>query len=283
METHKSFQAPAASPERATESQADAIRIDPAASAALAEAIKSAKEGLKPASVVAPVTSAEAALPPIPAKSRAVFIPRAAQAAAILFLIGAGWFASYMGTLGNREAIERFAAETARSQEILAKLTSDLDSLKGTMASYRDASHTAASASAADRAKLAEKVDRLAIALQEPGKKLSALEARFDKFEGQITTTLNSLSAKPTVTAAAATSAEVKPDSAVKPARTEPVDGWVLREVYNGSALVESRNRRLYEVMPGGIIPGVGRVEAIERRGARWVVLTDKGFIGTYR
>jgi hypothetical protein len=35
--------------------------------------------------------------------------------------------------------------------------------------------------------------------------------------------------------------------------------------------------------MPGGILPGVGKVEAIERRGARWVVLTDKGFIGTYR
>ncbi len=57
----------------------------------------------------------------------------------------------------------------------------------------------------------------------------------------------------------------------------------MLREVYNGAALVESRNRRLYEVMPGGILPGVGRVEAIQRRGTRWVVLTDKGFIGTYR
>ena len=65
--------------------------------------------------------------------------------------------------------------------------------------------------------------------------------------------------------------------------KSEPVDGWVLREVYNGAALVENRNRRLYEVMPGGILPGVGRIEGIERRGARWVVVTDKGFIGTYR
>jgi len=73
------------------------------------------------------------------------------------------------------------------------------------------------------------------------------------------------------------------PAPAAKPVSAEPVDGWVLREVYNGSALVESRSRGLYEVMPGNIIPGVGRVEAIERRGARWVVVTDKGFIGTYR
>jgi hypothetical protein len=143
------------------------------------------------------------------------------------------------------------------------------------MASYRDVNHTASTTSAADQAKLVEKVERLAIALQEPGKKFSALEARFDKFEGQITTTLNNLSTKPTAAAA--------PAAAESNRKTEPVDGWVLREVYNGSALVESRNRRLYEVMPGGMLPGVGRVESIERRGARWVVLTDKGFIGTYR
>jgi hypothetical protein len=57
----------------------------------------------------------------------------------------------------------------------------------------------------------------------------------------------------------------------------------VVREVYDGAALVESQNRRLYEVVPGGVVPGVGRVEAIERRGRNWVVLTDKGIIGTYR
>jgi hypothetical protein len=150
------------------------------------------------------------------------------------------------------------------------------------MALYKQVNHTASTVSAADQAKLTEKVERLSIALQEPGKKLSALEARFDKFEGQITTSLNALSAKPAVAAASA-STETSRDAAVRQAKAEPVDGWVLREVYNGSALVESRNRRLYEVMPGGVIPGVGRVESIERRGTRWVVLTDKGFIGTYR
>ncbi len=277
MEKHDSLQAPAAALEKETESPAGAIQIDPAANAALEEAIRSAKAGLKPVPPVAPVTAAEAAAPHFTPRPRSAFLHRAAQAAAAVLLIGAGWLASYMGTLGNREAIERLAAETARSQEVLARLTSDLDSLKGTMASYRDVNHTASTTSAADRAKLVEKVERLAIALQEPGKKFSALEARFDKFEGQITTTLNNLSAKPTVTAAAA------PAAAESNRKTEPVDGWVLREVYNGSALVESRNRRLYEVMPGGMLPGVGRVESIERRGARWVVLTDKGFIGTYR
>jgi hypothetical protein len=112
--------------------------------------------------------------------------------------------------------------------------------------------------------------------------------------ESQIMTTLAALSTKSAATAAppasaappappVAEAAAREEAPAPKPSKNEPVDGWVLREVYKGAALVESRNRRLYEVMPGGILPGVGKVEAIERRGARWVVLTDKGFIGTYR
>jgi hypothetical protein len=56
-----------------------------------------------------------------------------------------------------------------------------------------------------------------------------------------------------------------------------------VREVYDGVALVEGQNRRLYEAVPGGFVPGIGRVEAIERRGRSWVVLTDKGVIGAYR
>jgi hypothetical protein len=62
-----------------------------------------------------------------------------------------------------------------------------------------------------------------------------------------------------------------------------PVEGWVLHEVYDGVALIESRNRRLLEVVPGETVPGVGRVEAIERRGKRWVVVTAKGVISTVR
>lgn len=63
-------------------------------------------------------------------------------------------------------------------------------------------------------------------------------------------------------------------------ARKLPLDGWVLRDVDGGNyALVESRSGRVVEVVPGGMLPGVGKVEAIERRGRRWVVVTAKGYI----
>src|SRR5918993_1291235 len=290
-------EAPAAPGKEAAPGQvADAAQIDPAASAALAEAIKSARQDLPSA------TPLQAELAPAAAKSpnpRAYGFSLAAQALMALALIGAGWGASYVGTLGNRETILRIEAETARSQAILTRLNGDLEALKGALASFRDVEQTASVTKESDQAKLSEKVERLAIAVQDPGKKLSALEGKLDRMESQIMANLASLAAKaaapapaPVPAAAPAPDAAASPAAteapareaapAAKSARNEPLDGWVLREVYDGAALIEG-NRRLYEVMPGGVIPGVGRVEAIERRGRSWVVLTDKGTISATR
>jgi len=278
MDTSDSLRLPPAGPPQAGESSASTIRIDPAASAALAAAVRSARQDLKPESAAVPPKSADA-------RPRLARSALPAQAAAALLLIGVGWAASYTGTLGTRDAIRHMEAEAARSQEILARLTEDLAALKSTMAAVRDVEHTS-SVAASGQAKLAEKIDRLSAAIQDPGKKLTSLEDRLNRMEGQIMTSLNNLAAAKAVVPPAATPAATAPQEsapAVQAVKAEPVEGWVLREVYNGSALVEGRNRRLYEVMPGNVIPGVGRVEAIERRGTRWVVVTDKGFIGTYR
>jgi hypothetical protein len=56
------------------------------------------------------------------------------------------------------------------------------------------------------------------------------------------------------------------------------VDGWVLRDVGRGSALIEGR-QGLYEVYAGDPVPGLGRVDAIRRQDGRWVVVTSKGLI----
>jgi len=262
---------------RAATASTGNVQIDPKASAALEAAIKSAKLGLKP-------TSPEVAASRDTAARRRTSPARVlSQAAIALLLVGAGWSASYLGTLANQDAIGRLEAETSRSQEILGRLSADLASLRETVVAFKDVEHTGSTSSATERTELTEKIERLAITLQEPGQKLSALEGRIDRMESQILTTLAGLNTKPAAPATApATEARVEPP-APKPVKSEPVDGWVLREVYDGMALVENRNRRLYEVMPGGVLPGVGRIEAIERRGARWVVVTDKGFIGAYR
>ena len=61
-------------------------------------------------------------------------------------------------------------------------------------------------------------------------------------------------------------------------ARMPTVEGWVLRDVANGSALIEGR-RGMYEVYAGDPIPGLGRVDAIRKQDGRWVVVTSKGLI----
>ena len=79
---------------------------------------------------------------------------------------------------------------------------------------------------------------------------------------------------------AAAATPPAAPATAAKPevARLPTVEGWVLRDVGYGGALVEGR-RGVFEIYAGDSIPGVGRVDAIRKQDGRWVVVTSKGLI----
>jgi len=70
------------------------------------------------------------------------------------------------------------------------------------------------------------------------------------------------------------------PATAAKPevARLPTVEGWVLRDVGHGGALIEGR-RGIFEIYAGDSIPGVGRIDAIRKQDGRWVVVTSKGLI----
>src|SRR3954468_13060256 len=116
-------------------------------------------------------------------------------------------------------------------------------------------------------AKLSETVDKLrATPPAAPAQAAAAVPAR--ETTGSI--------APAQVATAAATLAPAAPKTEV--GRLPTVEGWVLRDVSNGGALVEGRGG-LYEVYAGDPIPGVGRVDAIRRQDGRWVVVTSKGLI----
>ena len=61
-------------------------------------------------------------------------------------------------------------------------------------------------------------------------------------------------------------------------ARLPTVEGWVLRDVANGVALIEGR-QGIFEVYAGDPVPGLGRVDAIRKQDGRWVVVTSKGLV----
>jgi hypothetical protein len=58
------------------------------------------------------------------------------------------------------------------------------------------------------------------------------------------------------------------------------IEGWRLREVTNGTAVLEGPNG-IWMVKRGDTVPGVGRVESIVRWGKRWIVATSSGLIST--
>jgi hypothetical protein len=62
--------------------------------------------------------------------------------------------------------------------------------------------------------------------------------------------------------------------------RPTTIAGWTLREVTNGTAVLEGPNGVL-RVTRGDTVPGVGRVESIVRWGNRWLVATSSGLIST--
>jgi hypothetical protein len=67
------------------------------------------------------------------------------------------------------------------------------------------------------------------------------------------------------------------------PARPAILEGWVVRDVYRGVALLQGRRLGTIEVEAGDSIPGVGRIESIKRQDGRWVVVTPKGLITSTR
>jgi hypothetical protein len=62
--------------------------------------------------------------------------------------------------------------------------------------------------------------------------------------------------------------------------RPTTIDGWVLREVVNGTAVLEGPDG-IFRVKRGDTVPGAGRVVAIFGWGHRLMVATTKGLIST--
>jgi len=138
--------------------------------------------------------------------------------------------------------------------------------------------------------KTSDRLDKVEKAQVEPAAKLARLSEAVDKLRAapapvapvaaavpapaaakEVT---GSVSQPTTVAAAAPNAAPLKPDVG----RLPRVEGWVIRDIGNGGALIESR-QGIYEVYAGDPVPGLGRVDAIRKQDGKWVVVTSKGLI----
>lgn len=147
------------------------------------------------------------------------------------------------------------ATEQARALEgAIGKINADIAALK--------------SSGAAQSAKIVERIDRVEKAQAEPAAKLAKLNEAVEKLRTP---------APAAAASAPETTGSIK-TTAPQPNRLPIVEGWTLRDVYDGTATVIGR-QGIFDVIPGDPLPGVGRVDAIRRQDGRWVVVTSRGLI----
>jgi hypothetical protein len=89
--------------------------------------------------------------------------------------------------------------------------------------------------------------------------------------------------AAPEITGSIAKPAEPAPAAAPTPAAATILNDWIVRDVRNGRALVESRYGGIFVVASGGSVPGLGRVESVRRQDGAWIVVTARGTITSER
>jgi hypothetical protein len=128
--------------------------------------------------------------------------------------------------------------------------------------------------------KTGDRLDKVEKAQAEPAAKLAKLSEAIDKLRTAPVPVAAVPAAPKEVTGSiappASTAAATPPK--VEVARLPKVEGWILRDVGNGGALIESR-QGIFEVYAGDPVPGLGRIDAIRKQDGRWVVVTSKGLI----
>ena len=127
-----------------------------------------------------------------------------------------------------------------------------------------------------------DRLDKIEKAQAEPAAKLAKLSEAVDKLRAAppvapVSAAAAQVAAKE-VTGSIASAPPAADAAKAEVGRLPTLEGWVLRGVSHGIALIEGR-RGIYEVYAGDPVPGAGRVEAIRRQDGRWVVVTSKGLI----
>jgi hypothetical protein len=125
-------------------------------------------------------------------------------------------------------------------------------------------------------AKIADRMDRAEKAQNDAGTRIAKAGDVLDRVErrlaasGEVTGGLGEGRGSAPASASAA--------SAAAEAKRPVVEGWVLRDVVHGAAMIQGHGG-IIAVLPGESLPGLGRIEAVKRQDGRWVVVTARGLI----
>lgn len=239
-----------------------------------------------------------------------------AHAAALVIALGlggaSGWSASVLSSVARSRMEPQPVSDTTGAAPVLdrggaafgirltetenLRLATEMRAMRGTVDGLKDVLERARQDQAARIAQVSDRLERANRTEQDLAQKLASLSERLERdgsskvaerAERQVVAAAPAPAAMRTAASAPETPAQTgsinpRPSPPEPKTMLAPLDGWVLRDVDGGVALIENRKRRLVEIAPGDIVPGTGsRVEAIEKHGKSWVVITAKGTITT--
>ena len=200
-----------------------------------------------------------------------------ALAAIVALAMMAGALGGVLATgLGHFAGKDTASAANGALEASVARIDAELLGLKASV------EHTS-KMSMAQVNKTSDRLDKLEKAQADPAARLAKLSEAVDKLRAALPVAPAAVAAAPAaakeVTGSIAAPAAARAAAPrVEMARLPTVEGWVLRDVANGGALIEGR-QGMYEVYAGDPVPGLGRVDAIRRQDGRWVVVTSRGLI----
>ena len=169
-------------------------------------------------------------------------------------------------------------------RESVAQLKSNVKALNENVAALRSTINLSTSAANSQFTKISEALDRVekerAADRERADRECAADRERAERDRAERRVTTLTPSPEPTGSVPAAPAGAIDPKAAIK---TSVVEGWSLRKVYGSdSALVEGRYG-VVEIMPGDLVPGLGRIQEIKRQDGHWVVVTSRGLIVSSR
>jgi hypothetical protein len=204
-----------------------------------------------------------------------------AMAAVVVLATVAGALGGALATVSVMQFAGAGSTASSSLEASVARIDADLLALKA------GGEHTS-KMSLALYNKTSDRLDKVEKAQAEPAARLARLSETVEKLRTAAPAAPVPVVAAPAAAAKEATGSITPPATAAAPvplpapkpevARLPTVEGWVLRDVSRGVALIEGP-QGIFEVYAGDPVPGLGRVDAIRRQDGRWVVVTSKGLV----
>jgi hypothetical protein len=201
---------------------------------------------------------------PQPEKPRR-FAPSAAMLSMIAVLVGAA-----IGSAATAGILYRSGAPATAPSDPMT-FTAALERIDHELSNLKASIEGSAKQSNAQVTKITDRLDRADKTQSDAAAKIARTSESVDRIDHRLG---GNASGEAT---GAVPSASLAPGPAA--GRAPILDGWLLRDLFNGGAMIQSPRGGILEVFPGDNVPGLGRIDGIRRQDGRWVVVTSRGLV----